>query len=333
MTVNIKLLNMCLLRKIVCLIIKHFLCRSNFPIYTNRALCCLTLSYGPNPLLDSVRWSNQLLQETSAMDQWNCILCVGSHSNWSDHQTESDDGSEHLRGKNRAFAANLSMRSTTWKSKVEVKEPALKSVLCPFRTELVIYVLERPPQGPAKRIPARELCAFLQQQMQWSQLTSQLSTESIAPKMGWSPEQIKEYMDTPPAGENQFVWGHFILKGACFGCGQYFLPYQVCAQRGIAICCMCPCVYAHLTSSAMTGFSWTSWIWWMPNFAWWYQYFVATSDVCRGNAGWTTSEWTSLPMQELLTRASHRKDQKRVSAELSWHPPNNSIGQRSELKW
>lgn len=101
------------------------------------------------------------------------------------------------------FLVKVSIRLTT--SKSAVLEIAPEYAICIFRTELVIYVLERPPQGPAKRIPARELCAFLQQQMQWSQLTTLLSAESIAPKMGWSPEQIKEYLDTPPAGESQSV--------------------------------------------------------------------------------------------------------------------------------
>nr|KAG5707790.1 hypothetical protein BaRGS_015950 [Batillaria attramentaria] len=74
------------------------------------------------------------------------------------------------------------------------------------RTELVVYVLERPTQGPAKRVPARELCSFLQQQMQWSQLTAQLAAGSIVPKLGWSPEQIKEYLDNPPAGVDPLLW-------------------------------------------------------------------------------------------------------------------------------
>ena len=40
--------------------------------------------------------------------------------------------------------------------------------------------------------------------------------------------------------------------------------------------------------------------------------------VGRGNAGLTTlKEWTSLPMPELLTRVSCRKDWKRISAESS----------------
>ncbi|KAL8558456.1 hypothetical protein ACOMHN_052273 [Nucella lapillus] len=74
------------------------------------------------------------------------------------------------------------------------------------KTELVIYVLERPPQGPAKRIAARELCAFLQSQAQWTQLATLMAAESIAPKMGWTPEQIKEYLDTPPEGLDPLLW-------------------------------------------------------------------------------------------------------------------------------
>ncbi|KAK7097934.1 nucleoporin p54-like [Littorina saxatilis] len=74
------------------------------------------------------------------------------------------------------------------------------------RTEIVIYVIERPPQGPAKRIAAKELCAFLQQQMQWHQLSVQLAAESMAPRMGWSAEQIKQYLDTPPAGIDPLLW-------------------------------------------------------------------------------------------------------------------------------
>ncbi|XP_025084841.1 nucleoporin p54-like isoform X2 [Pomacea canaliculata] len=74
------------------------------------------------------------------------------------------------------------------------------------RTELIIYVIERPAQGPAKRVPAQELCNFFQQQAQWSQLTSQLAAERILPKMGWTPEQIKEYLNNPPAGIDPLLW-------------------------------------------------------------------------------------------------------------------------------
>ena len=42
-------------------------------------------------------------------------------------------------------------------------------------------------------------------------------------------------------------------------------------------------------------------------------------------------EGTSLPMPELLTRASGRKDWKRISAESSVVSPDDSIGQVTEL--
>ena len=44
---------------------------------------------------------------------------------------------------------------------------------------------------------------------------------------------------------------------------------------------------------------------------------VGDAVVSRGNAGWTTSKYTSLPMPELPTMASCRKDWKRISAESS----------------
>lgn len=74
------------------------------------------------------------------------------------------------------------------------------------RSEMIIYVLERPPQGPAKRINAKELCSFLQQQTQWSQMTTLLLADAMVPKVGWTPEQIKEYLDTPPAGIDPLLW-------------------------------------------------------------------------------------------------------------------------------
>ena len=44
-------------------------------------------------------------------------------------------------------------------------------------------------------------------------------------------------------------------------------------------------------------------------------------------------ELTSLPMPELLTRASCRKDWKRISAESSLMTPSDPIGQGTELNW
>ena len=42
-------------------------------------------------------------------------------------------------------------------------------------------------------------------------------------------------------------------------------------------------------------------------------------------------EGTSLPMPELLLRASCRKDWKRISAETSLMSPDDAIGQGTEL--
>ena len=44
-------------------------------------------------------------------------------------------------------------------------------------------------------------------------------------------------------------------------------------------------------------------------------------------------EWATLPMPELLTRATCRKDWKRISAESSLVSPDGLIGQGTELNW
>lgn len=74
------------------------------------------------------------------------------------------------------------------------------------KTEIVIYVLERPATGPAKRVAASELFNFLSQPTQKTQITSQLNVENILPKVGWSNEQLKEYLDKSPAGVDPLLW-------------------------------------------------------------------------------------------------------------------------------
>ncbi|BFZ05156.1 hypothetical protein BsWGS_08195 [Bradybaena similaris] len=74
------------------------------------------------------------------------------------------------------------------------------------RTEIVIYILERPAQGPAKRVPANDLFNFLNQPTQKSQIATQLKVESMLPKVGWTEEQLKEYLDKPPAGIDPLLW-------------------------------------------------------------------------------------------------------------------------------
>ncbi|CAL1539358.1 unnamed protein product [Lymnaea stagnalis] len=74
------------------------------------------------------------------------------------------------------------------------------------RTEIVIYILDRPASGPAKRIGANELFNFLNQPTQKNQIASQLNVESMLPKVGWTDEQLKEYLDKPPAGIDPLLW-------------------------------------------------------------------------------------------------------------------------------
>ncbi|XP_071087037.1 nuclear pore complex protein Nup54-like isoform X1 [Haliotis cracherodii] len=74
------------------------------------------------------------------------------------------------------------------------------------RTELVIYVLERPQTGPARRVGASDLFTFMNQAGTKNTLVTQLTVENIVPKMGWSSEQLKEYLDKPPAGIDPVLW-------------------------------------------------------------------------------------------------------------------------------
>ncbi|XP_059154132.1 nucleoporin p54-like [Physella acuta] len=74
------------------------------------------------------------------------------------------------------------------------------------RTEIVIYILERPATGPAKRVLASDLFNALNQATLKSQLVSQLNVENMLPKVGWTEEQLKEYLDKPPAGVDPLLW-------------------------------------------------------------------------------------------------------------------------------
>ena len=58
---------------------------------------------------------------------------------------------------------------------------------------------------------------------------------------------------------------------------------------------------------------------------------VGDAVVGRGNAGWTTSEWTSLPMQELLIMAVCRKHSNRIAVESSVMSTDDPVGQGIEL--
>ena len=64
-------------------------------------------------------------------------------------------------------------------------------------------MLERPNSGPAKRVTANELFNFLGQGTVQNQVASHLNVESMMPRVGWTPEQLKEYLEKPPAGKER----------------------------------------------------------------------------------------------------------------------------------
>ncbi|ESO89471.1 hypothetical protein LOTGIDRAFT_192964 [Lottia gigantea] len=74
------------------------------------------------------------------------------------------------------------------------------------KTELIFYVIERPASGPARRVPASELFSFLSQPSQKNSLINELTVDSILPKMELSVDQLKDYLDTPPAGIDPLLW-------------------------------------------------------------------------------------------------------------------------------
>ncbi|KAL4230131.1 Nuclear pore complex protein Nup54 [Mactra antiquata] len=78
------------------------------------------------------------------------------------------------------------------------------------KTELVVYVMERPQMGPAKRISATELYNYLNSATIKQQITTQLNVETITAKV-LTKDQLKQYLDSPPAGINPLLWQQAIL--------------------------------------------------------------------------------------------------------------------------
>lgn len=74
------------------------------------------------------------------------------------------------------------------------------------KTELVIYILERPDRGPARRIPALDTANFLKQNNILPQLQSQIMAEDVRPKTGFTSEQHKQYLDNTPSGIHPLIW-------------------------------------------------------------------------------------------------------------------------------
>ena len=65
---------------------------------------------------------------------------------------------------------------------------------------MVIYILERPERGPARRVSATETYNVLNQPNLRQQLQTQINVEHIIPKTGFSRSQLKQYLDNTPSG-------------------------------------------------------------------------------------------------------------------------------------
>jgi nuclear pore complex protein Nup54 len=77
------------------------------------------------------------------------------------------------------------------------------SVFCKLvifsRTEVVIYVVERSPNGTSRRVPATTLHAHFEQANIKTQL-QQLGVTLSMTRTELSPAQIKQLLQNPPAG-------------------------------------------------------------------------------------------------------------------------------------
>uniref|UniRef100_A0A1A7XQE7 54 kDa nucleoporin n=1 Tax=Iconisemion striatum TaxID=60296 RepID=A0A1A7XQE7_9TELE len=73
------------------------------------------------------------------------------------------------------------------------------------QTEVIIYLVERSPNGTSKRIPASTLLTFLEQASVKVQLT-QLGVTMSVTRTELSPAQLKQLLQNAPAGVDPIIW-------------------------------------------------------------------------------------------------------------------------------
>ncbi|XP_019745721.1 nucleoporin p54 isoform X2 [Hippocampus comes] len=73
------------------------------------------------------------------------------------------------------------------------------------QTEVIIYVVERSPNGTSKRIPASTLFTYLEQANIKAQLT-QLGVAMSVTRTELSPAQLKQLLQNAPAGVDPIIW-------------------------------------------------------------------------------------------------------------------------------
>ncbi|KAL2099689.1 hypothetical protein ACEWY4_004083 [Coilia grayii] len=73
------------------------------------------------------------------------------------------------------------------------------------QTEVIIYLLERFPNGTSKRVPASTLFSFVEQANIKPQL-QQLGVLMSLTRTALSPAQLKQLLQNPPAGVDPIIW-------------------------------------------------------------------------------------------------------------------------------
>ncbi|MCI4386986.1 hypothetical protein PGIGA_G00069040 [Pangasianodon gigas] len=73
------------------------------------------------------------------------------------------------------------------------------------QTEVIIYVVERSPNGTSKRVPASTLFNYVEQNNIKSQL-QQLGVMMSVTRTALSPAQLKQLLQNPPAGVDPIIW-------------------------------------------------------------------------------------------------------------------------------
>ncbi|KAI7789855.1 putative nuclear pore complex protein Nup54-like, partial [Triplophysa rosa] len=73
------------------------------------------------------------------------------------------------------------------------------------QTEVIVYLVERSPNGTSKRVPASTLHSFMEQMSVKSQL-QQLSVVMTVSRTALSAAQLKQLLQNPPAGVDPIIW-------------------------------------------------------------------------------------------------------------------------------
>ncbi|XP_048021800.1 nucleoporin p54 isoform X1 [Megalobrama amblycephala] len=73
------------------------------------------------------------------------------------------------------------------------------------QTEVIVYLVERSPNGTSKRVPASTLYNYMEQMNVKSQL-QQLGVFMTVSRTALTPAQLKQLLQNPPAGVDPIIW-------------------------------------------------------------------------------------------------------------------------------